>query len=116
MVVYRVWNNHPVNYVKNDISIMHFVSSVSDLCCLVKYILELYHFRAYLAPKIHKGIVGITWPIQKQSKERLPLLWWYKPHEFLQWAINFLTTLHLTLIFPGLLKPSRGAPTSTDAT
>lgn len=25
MVVYRVWNNHQVNYVKNDISIMHFV-------------------------------------------------------------------------------------------
>jgi hypothetical protein len=25
MAVYRVWNNHQVNYVKNDISIMRFV-------------------------------------------------------------------------------------------
>ena len=30
MVVYRVWNNHQVNYVKNDISIMHFVFKLSQ--------------------------------------------------------------------------------------
>jgi hypothetical protein len=26
MAVYRVWNNHPVNYAKNEISIMRFFS------------------------------------------------------------------------------------------
>lgn len=40
MVVYRVWNNHQVNYVKNDISIMHFISSDFTVAWMFRFRIE----------------------------------------------------------------------------